>query len=46
MKPFNLRLEADLIAEMKIRAIKENRSVSEIAAELFREYLGKAKPKK
>ena len=34
---FNLRLEANLIADMKIQAIKENRSVSEIATELFRE---------
>jgi hypothetical protein len=45
-KVFNLRLEADLIAEIKIQAIRENRTVSEIAAELFREYLRKAKAKK
>jgi hypothetical protein len=46
LKAFNLRLEADLIAEMKIQAIKEDRSVSEIASELFRDYLRKTKPKK
>ncbi len=45
-KALNLRLEADLIAEMKIQAVRENRTVSEIAAELFREYLRKAKAKK
>jgi hypothetical protein len=38
-KPLNLRLEAKLIAEIKIRAIREDRTVSEIATELFREYL-------
>jgi predicted HicB family RNase H-like nuclease len=45
-KPFNLRLSAELIAEMKIQAIREGRSVKEIAAELFAEYLRKAKTKK
>jgi hypothetical protein len=45
-KVFNLRLEADLIAEIKIQAIRENRTVSEIATGLLREYLKKAKTKK
>lgn len=45
-KPLNLRLEVDLIAEIKIQALKENRTVSEIATELLREYLRKPKPKK
>jgi hypothetical protein len=36
----------ELIADIKIRAFKEGRTVSEIAAELFREYLRKTKPKK
>jgi hypothetical protein len=44
-KALNLKLKADLIAEIKIQAIKENRTVSEIASELFIEYLGKTKAK-
>jgi hypothetical protein len=44
-KPLNLRLETELIAEIKIQALKENRTVSAIATELFREYLRKAKKK-
>ena len=45
-KPFNLRLEADLIAEIKIQAIREDRSVAAIVTELLKEYLRKTKPKK
>lgn len=45
-KVFNLRLEADLIAEIKIQAIREDRSVSELVTELIRAYLGKVKSKK
>ena len=45
-KSFNLRMQPRLIAEMKIRAIREGRTIAEIAAELFREYLGKKKPKR
>ncbi len=41
-----MRLEAELIAEMKIQAIRENRTVSAITTELFREYLRKNKLKK
>jgi len=44
-KSFNLRVEPELISSMKIQAIKENRTITEIAAELFREYLRKAKKK-
>ncbi len=42
-KPLNLRLEKELIDKIKIQAIKDGRTVSEIAAELFREYLSKKK---
>jgi hypothetical protein len=42
-KPFNLRLEKDLIAQIKIRAIQEDRTVSEITAELYRKYLSEEK---
>ena len=45
-KTFNVRLEPELIAAIKIQAIQENRSVSVIVAELLREYLKKGKPKK
>lgn len=38
-KPLNLNLEKDLIEKIKIQAIKDGRSVSEITAELYREYL-------
>jgi hypothetical protein len=44
-KVFNIRLEAALIAEIKIQAIREDRTVSAIATELFREYLDKAAKK-
>jgi hypothetical protein len=40
-KPFNLALEKELIAEIKIQAIREDRTVSEIATQLFREYLAR-----
>ena len=43
---FNLRLEADLVSEIKIQAVRENRSVSEIVTDLIRDYLRKAKAKK
>jgi hypothetical protein len=46
LRALNLRLEVNLIAEMKIQAIRENRTVSEIATELFQEYLRKAKTKR
>jgi hypothetical protein len=45
-KGFNLKLEPELIRQMKIQAAMESRTISEIATDLFREYLKKAKPKK
>jgi plasmid stability protein len=39
IKPLNLSLEPELIEEIKIQAVREARSVSDIARELFREYL-------
>lgn len=42
-KPLNLRLEKELIAQIKIRAIQEERTVSEITAELYRKYLSQEK---
>ena len=39
IKPLNLTLESELIEEIKIQAVREARSVSDIARELFREYL-------
>ena len=39
IKPLNLTVESELIEEIKIQAVREARSVSDIARELFREYL-------
>jgi plasmid stability protein len=39
IKPLNLTLESELIEEIKIQAVREARSVSDIARDLFREYL-------
>jgi hypothetical protein len=47
-KPLNLRLDVELIGKIKIQAIHENRSVSAITDQLYREYLerqGKGKRK-
>jgi hypothetical protein len=44
-KGFNLKLEPELIRQMKIQAAIEDRTISEIATELFKEYLKKAKKK-
>jgi hypothetical protein len=43
-----LSIDEDLYREMKIQAVRENRDVSTITEELYREYLKriKAKPKK
>ena len=38
-KPLNLSLASSLIEEIKIQAVREGRTVSDIAGELFREYL-------
>ena len=40
-KPLNLSVQASLIQEIKIQAVREGRTVSEIAEELFRDYLGR-----
>jgi hypothetical protein len=45
-KSFNLRVDPKLISELKIQSIRENRPITAIAEELFREYLRKAKTKK
>lgn len=45
-KGFNLKLEPELIRQMKIQAATEGRTISAIATELFQEYLKKAKRKK
>jgi len=39
LKPLNLSLETELIEEIKIQAVREGRTVSDIAREVFREYL-------
>ena len=42
----NLTIEDSLIERIKIRALKERRSVSEVTEQLYREYLkGKEKRK-
>jgi hypothetical protein len=38
-RAFNLKIDSDLAAEMKLQAIREDRTVSEIAEFLFRKYL-------
>jgi hypothetical protein len=39
VKTLNLTLEPELIEEIKIQAVREARSVSDIVRDLFREYL-------
>ena len=43
VKTLNLTFEKELIEEIKIQAVREGRSVSEIARHLFREYLDRQK---
>jgi plasmid stability protein len=43
--PLNLSLDSELIEEIKIQAVREGRSVSDIAREVFREYLDRNKDK-
>jgi metal-responsive CopG/Arc/MetJ family transcriptional regulator len=43
VKTLNLTFEKELIEEIKIQAVREGRSVSEIARQLFREYLERQK---
>jgi hypothetical protein len=45
LKPLNMSIEKSLITQIKIQAIKEGRTVSVIAAELFGEYLRNIKTK-
>jgi plasmid stability protein len=40
IRPLNLTLDEELIEQVKLQAVRERRSVSEIVAELLREYLG------
>jgi hypothetical protein len=44
-RAFNLKIDSDIATEMKIQAIREDRTVSEIAEELFRKYLEVKKTK-
>ena len=45
-KKLTLSVDENLIREMKIQALKENRDVSDIVEELFKEYLRRGKKKK
>jgi len=47
-QPVTLSIDSDLYREMKLQAVREDRDVSTITEELYREYLKrtKAKPKK
>ena len=47
-KPVTLSIDEDIYREMKLQAVREDRDVSTITEELYREYLkrAKAKPKK
>lgn len=42
-KPLNLNIDQELIARIKIQAIKESRDVSDIVEELFKGYLARSK---
>lgn len=42
----NLTIEDSLIEQIKIRAVKERRSVSDITEELYRKYLKESRLKK
>ncbi len=44
-RAFTLSIDADLADRMKIRAIREKRTVSGITEELYREYLRRQKGK-
>lgn len=41
-KKFTTTLEEDLLEQIKIRAIREKRSVAELLEELIRDYLDKS----
>ncbi len=38
-RPFTLSIDADLVDQMKIQAIHEKRTVSDITEELYRKHL-------
>ena len=40
-KGFTLSIDADLIKQIKIRAIQEDKQVSDLTEELYRQYLKK-----
>jgi hypothetical protein len=44
-QPVTLSLDSDLYREMKIQAVREDRDVSTITEELYRQYLKEAKAK-
>ena len=44
-KGFTLSIDADLIKQIKIRAIQEDKQVSDLTEELYRQYLKKKKGK-
>ena len=44
-KPVNITLPEDLVQEVKIQAVRENTTFSQIVEELLREYLNKKKRK-
>lgn len=41
-----LSIDDALVEQMKIQAVRDKRSVSDITEELFREYLKRSRPKK
>jgi hypothetical protein len=44
-QPVTLSIAADLYREMKLQAVREDRDVSTITEELYREYLKRTKGK-
>jgi hypothetical protein len=44
-QPVTLSINADLYREMKLQAVREDRDVSTITEELYREYLKRTKGK-
>jgi len=44
-KPVTLSIDEDLYREMKIQAVREDRDVSTITEDLYREYLKRSKAK-
>ena len=44
-KKLTLSIDGELVEQMKIQAVRENRDVSDITEELYREYLKQSKAK-